>query len=80
MATNLVEVEDEIQLTDLSCSHHKKFSYDATKPSTCLHEKTTIHSILKSLCPLEDQTEPEENGTHELQLHDAHFIYFLDID
>jgi hypothetical protein len=39
-----------------------------------------IHNILKSLCPLEDQTEPEENGTHELQLHDAHFIYFLDID
>jgi hypothetical protein len=39
-----------------------------------------IHSILKSLCPLEDNTEAEENGTHELQLYDAHFIYFLDID
>jgi hypothetical protein len=26
-----------------------------------------IHSILKSLCPLKDQTEPEENGTHELE-------------
>jgi len=39
-----------------------------------------IHTILKSLRPLEDNTEAEENGTHELQLYDAHFIYFLDID
>jgi hypothetical protein len=67
MATNLVEVEDEIQLTDLPCSHHKKFSYDATKRSTCLHEKSTHPQHSQISLPLEDQTEPEENGTHELE-------------